>query len=548
MKEFSFHTRELTKHYLKSQHFDLIVVGGGVNGAGVAREAAYRGMRVALVEASDFASGTSSKSSKMIHGGIRYLENLEFKLVFEALNERAKLFEMAPHLVHPLRFMIPLFKDSRVGMFKMGLGMWLYDALSLFQTPEMHERLNSTQTLQKMPALRADDLVGSYIYSDAYMDDDRLVIETLRSAHESGARIMSYVKALHPMHNAEGQVAGLKVQDIVGNEEFIIQGDHIISCVGAWTDEVAPHLVQSWKSKLRPTKGVHITLPKDRLPLSSAVVMGAEKGNRIVFGIPRHEMIIIGTTDTDYKGSPSEVNATPEDIAYLLKITESYFPGAQLKVEDIIASYAGVRPLVDDGSATEGKTSREHSILQDESGVTFVAGGKYTTYRLICEQAVEKALKFFSHEDRVRFSKIETTDKPLNPLTGYDADLQAKALVDSQAKSHRRSVEEISMLTSRHSLEAFSILERYPQSYSYWQLEAAHSIDKAMCFHLTDFFTRRTPLFLADKNHGLQYLESVTEIFAEKLGWNGERVQAEKEHYAQFIVDDLKWSQSFKNA
>lgn len=544
MREFSFHSRLDIKNSLLTQHFDLIIVGGGINGAGIARDAAYRGMKVALVEARDFASGTSSKSSKMIHGGIRYLENLEFKLVFEALNERTKLFEMAPHLVHPLRFMIPLFKDSRVGMNKMGLGMWLYDALSLFQAPEMHERLNAKQTMQRMPDLKHQDLVGSYIYSDAYMDDDRLVIETLRSAFEAGAQILSYTQALHPMHNEQGKVAGLKVKDETTQEEFVIRGSHIMSCVGAWTDLVAPHLVQDWKKKLRPTKGVHITLPKDRLPLTSAVVMGAEKGDRIVFGIPRHEMIIIGTTDTDFTESPENVTATPEDIAYLLKITEQYFPGAKLKVEDIIASYAGVRPLVDDGASSEGKTSREHSIMQDDAGVTFVAGGKYTTYRLICEQAVDKALKYFSHEDRVKFRK-SNTDKPLNEYTGYDAELQAKALVDSFADKYKRPFEEVDQLAERHSLEAKAILETYPTSYSYWQLEAAHAIDKAMCFNLVDFFTRRTPLFLADKNHGLQYLEEITDIFAEKLFWNADQIKLQKEAYAQFILDELEWFKSF---
>lgn len=545
MKPFNFSSRELIRENLQSTEFDLIIIGGGINGAGVARDAAYRGMKVALVEARDFASGTSSKSSKMIHGGIRYLENMEFKLVFEALNERTKLFEMAPHLVHPLRFMIPLFTESRVGMNKMGLGMWLYDALSLFQAPQMHERLNAKETAKRMPDLKNNGLVGSFIYSDAYMDDDRLVIETLRSANESGAQILNYTHALHPMHNDQGQVAGLKARDALTGEEYLIRGRHIVSCVGAWTDEVAPQLVQDWKKKLRPTKGVHITLPKDRLPLTSAVVMGAEKGNRIVFGIPRHEMIIIGTTDTDYKESPTAVTATVEDIKYLLQITEQYFPGANLKVEDIIASYAGVRPLVEDGSSTEGKTSREHSIMQDDSGVTFVAGGKYTTYRLICEQTVDMVLKCFAHEDQIRFRKLEPTDKPLNRFSGYDANLQAKALVDSWAKQFKRPLREIDLLTDRHSLEAEQILNNYPTEYTYWQLEAAHAIDHTMCFNLVDFFTRRTPLFLADKNHGLEFLDEIAQVFAEKLAWSVDETSAQKDGYAQFIVHELDWVKNF---
>lgn len=380
---------------MKNREFDVVVIGGGINGAGVARDASARGMRVALVEVRDFASGTSSKSSKLIHGGIRYLENMEFKLVFEALNERTKLFEMAPHLVHPLRFMIPLYEESRVGMFKMGLGMWLYDALSLFQTPEMHERCDDKETLARMPSLRAHHLVGSYIYSDAYMDDDRLVLETLRAANENGALCANYVSASGAVFSKDGSISAISCEDQVSGEKFEIKAKHVISSVGPWTDQLGESLFKDWKKILRPTKGVHLTLRKDRLPLSSAVVMGAEKGNRIVFGIPRHEMIIIGTTDTDFKESPENVTATAEDIQYLLDITEQYFPGAKVTAKDIIASYAGVRPLVNDGSQTEGKTSREHTILSDPRGVTFVAGGKYTTYRLMCEQTVDKALESF---------------------------------------------------------------------------------------------------------------------------------------------------------
>ncbi|MBO9668393.1 MAG: glycerol-3-phosphate dehydrogenase/oxidase, partial [Bdellovibrio sp.] len=416
MKNFSFVNRIQNISKLKNQEFDLVIIGGGINGAGVARDASARGMRVALVETNDFASGTSSKSSKLIHGGIRYLENLDFKLVFEALNERTKLFEMAPHLVHPLRFMIPLYQESRVGMNKMGLGMWLYDALALFQAPEMHERLNAAESLERMPALRSEHLLGSYVYSDAYMDDDRLVLETLRSANEMGAVCVNYVKATGAQFGEDGKVNAITCEDQFSKEKFTVHAKHVISSVGPWTDQVGQNLLKDWKKILRPTKGIHLTLPKHRLPLSSAVVMGAEKENRIVFGIPRHEMIIIGTTDTDYKESPENVGVTPDDVKYLLEITDHYFPGAKLTAHDIIASYAGVRPLVNDGSSSEGKTSREHTIISDPRGVTFVAGGKYTTYRLMCQQTVSKALEHFDLEDRVRFAKKDTS-VPLNTYT-----------------------------------------------------------------------------------------------------------------------------------
>ena len=208
---------------MSNQTFDLLIIGGGINGAGVARDAALRGLSVALVEASDFASGTSSRSSKLIHGGIRYLENFEFKLVFEALSERKRLFAIAPHLVHPLRFMIPLYRGGRVGMFKMGLGMWLYDALSLFRAPQMHERLSAKESLQRMPSLQSKDLLGAYVYSDAYMDDDRLVYETLRSAADSGAIAANYVKALGTQLGSDQKISGVLCRDEKTQRDFVIK-------------------------------------------------------------------------------------------------------------------------------------------------------------------------------------------------------------------------------------------------------------------------------------------------------------------------------------
>lgn len=540
MKKFSFETRKKNLQRLKNEKFDLLIIGGGITGAGAARDASARGLKVALIEASDYASGTSSRSSKLIHGGIRYLENMEFGLVFEALNERTKLFEMAPHLVHPLRFMIPLYSNSRVGMFKMGLGMWLYDALSLFQAPEMHERLNSKATVERMSAIQSKDLEGSFIYSDAYMDDDRLVHETMRSANENGAVCVNYVKAIGANQNQDGKVVSVRCHDLHQDSEFVIHAQHVISCVGPWTDELGEALFDKWKKILRPTKGIHLTLPKNRLPLQSAVVMAAEKSSRIVFGIPRHEMIIIGTTDTDFKDSPEKVSATPEDVEYLLKIVSDYFPGANLTKDDIIASYAGVRPLVHDGSESEGKTSREHVIFTDPSGVTFVAGGKYTTYRLMAEQVIDEALHSFSLEDRVRYNKADTT-QPLSPFTSPDAYLQAQAYAPIWAKDFERSLAEVQHLVERYGMEAEEILIENLKQATYWQLEAWQAIHHTMCLHLVDFYTRRVPLFLATPDHGVSVLEEVAQIFKKELSWSDAKVKSEVDAVRAYIAKELDW-------
>jgi len=544
MKTFSFTDRKENIKRMKSEKFDLVIIGGGINGAGVARDAAARGMSVALVEANDFASGTSSRSSKLIHGGIRYLENMEFKLVFEALNERTRLFEMAPHLVHPLRFMIPLYKDSRVGMFKMGLGMWLYDALSLFQAPEIHERLTAAESVARMPSIQGKDLVGSFVYSDAYMDDDRLVHETLRAANEEGALAANYVKATGAIFNKDGIISGIHCEDQLGAEKFSIQARHVISTVGPWSDQLGSSLFNDWKKILRPTKGVHLTFSKHRLPLESAVVMAAEKSDRIVFGIPRHDMVIVGTTDTDFKDSPENVTTTHEDVEYLLKVIDQYFPGAKITAHDIIASYAGVRPLVHDGSSTEGKTSREHTIINDPRGVTFVAGGKYTTYRLMAEQIVDSALHSFTLEDRIQFKKADTA-KPLSQFTSTDAYQQALSQTHAWAQRFSRPLDEVTHLAERYGMEALKIMESSPKTATYWQLEAAQAIDNTMCFHLADFYTRRVPLFLADRNHGVHEMDEVGEVFKQKLNWSEEHLRAEKHRLTEYMAKEVAWKKSF---
>lgn len=540
MKSFSFRTRNQNIEKLKSQHFDLVIIGGGINGAGIARDASMRGLKVALVEQSDFASGTSSRSSKLIHGGIRYLENKEFKLVFEALSERTKLFEMAPHLVHPLRFMIPIYKSSRVGMGLMSLGMWLYDALSLFQAPELHEKLNSQQTKDRVNVLNTNELLGSFLYSDAYMDDDRLVVETMRSASEEGACIASYVKAGKLKLAPNGRVQSIYCEDLMSLEQIEIKCQHIVSCVGAWTDMLGGTFFDNWSSRLRPTKGVHLTFAKNRIPLKCAVVMGAEKSDRIVFAIPRHEMVIIGTTDTDYKEDPSQVSVKLEDVEYLLQVANNYFPGLNLCEADIISNYAGVRPLVKDEASSEGKTSREHEIYNDERGVTFVAGGKYTTYRLIAEQSVNKALEFFSFDQKIHLKKANS-QQPLFEEVSLENINKAKNCVQKWSEMYALSLNDVEKLVDRYGFEAENILKKNVNQWGYWQLEAMQAIENGMCFNLTDFYKRRVPLFLSEKDQGLSHLESILEVFINKLGWSFEEAEQQVKNLKIDFEKEMSW-------
>ncbi len=512
MKTFSYADRKNFIEKMQKQNFDMLVVGGGINGAGVARDASHRGMKVALIEASDFSSGTSSRSSKLVHGGIRYLENFEFGLVFEALSERAKLFDMAPHLVHPLRFVLPVYKDSRVGMFKMGLGMLLYDILSMFEAPELFEKLSAKQTIERLPLLDSQNLKGSYVYSDGYMDDDRLVIETLRDANEHGALAANYIKAIGGQWEG-GKLTAINCQDELSGETFSIRAKHFVGSLGPWTDMFGKSVLKTWKPILRPTKGIHLTVPLDRVAMKQAVVMFSNDQKRIVFGIPRHDMMIFGTTDTDFKEDPANVYSTKDDVEYLLQIIQEHFPNAKLNANDVIGSYAGVRPLVSDGSSSESKTSREHVIIKDKQNITLVAGGKYTTYRLMAKDVVEAALQSYTAEDRIQF-KSTNTACPLNPKASKEQLDLARRSVGYWHQNTNLPIEELQVLADRHGMEAEDLLRMHDSSIkSIWQLEAKHALKNTMCMNLRDFYLRRSPLFLAKQDHGLGLLPLIHQEF-----------------------------------
>lgn len=537
---FSYIEQQKTLESLKDKTYDLLVIGGGINGVGVARDAALRGMSVLCVEKDDLASGTSSRSSKLVHGGLRYLENLEFGLVFEALNERTKLLKMAPHLVHPLRFILPLYEGDRVSPFKMKMGMVLYDMLSLFKAPKSHEYLSSEDTLGRVKQLKSAQLKGSFIYSDAYMDDDRLVIETARHAHSCGADFLSFIEAQEVNFESLGKgVKTIQIKEIESQEAHTVKARHIVSTVGAWTDQVAPQLLPEWKAQMRPTKGIHLTLSRLDFPIEDAVVMAADQQKRIIFAIPRHEMVIVGTTDTDFTGDPAKVCVEKEDVDYLLDVIKEYFPKSKVTKDTLTATYAGVRPLVDDGSGSESKVSREHIIISDPRGVTFLIGGKYTTFRVMAEQTMKRVLTHFSKEERKLYKKANTA-VPINPKVTPSSFKEAlsriREIEDKTGLTHLQC----KMLVERHGLEAWDIIEYGPYKYI-WEYEAAHAIRNTYCHRLLDFYVRRVPLFLSKKDHGFKFLNRIGKVFQQYYAWDQERLDQEKKLLFEYYNRESKW-------
>ena len=538
MKSFSAVDRTVHIQRLQTERFDLVIVGGGINGAGIARDACLRGMKVALIEAHDFAFGSSSRSSKLIHGGIRYLENLEFHLVFEALSERQKLLNIAPHLVHPLKFLIPVYQGSRVSPWKMSLGMWLYDALSLFDGPEGHDRLQPGEIAELVSSLKLENLRAAFTYYDAFMDDDRLVLETLRSANESGLCAANYVKATGCGMDTHGVVQAVVARDMKSGQEFMIRGDHYVSTVGPWADDLGSAFFKDWQRKLRPTKGIHLTFSRQRFPLDCAVVMGAE--TRIVFAIPRHEMVIVGTTDTDFSGDLDHVYAKKDEVDYLLGVIRNYFPGLKISLDDVLSSYAGVRPLVDDGAAVAGKTSREHTIFTDHHGVTYVVGGKYTTYRKIAEDSLSEILKHFPIEQRVQWSRC-LTNQLLNPKVSPEILQEVERHTAEIAFASGLPRAAAQRLFERHGLEALEMVQSFGRLKTSLEYEAAHAILMTMCLSLRDFFFRRVPLFLSSPDHGLESLDTIVPIFRSFHNWSELETSDQIEELQTQIRAELGW-------
>ena len=369
---------------LAEGQYDCLIVGGGINGAAIANIAALNGLKVALLEKNDFASGTSSKSTKLVHGGIRYLENFDFELVREALRERSIQLKSAPHLVQPIPFIIPVYKNDKRPLWMMKVGVFLYDFLSGKHSIGQHQHLTAEQVLQLEPNICSRNLVGGVMYYDAQMNDARLVLENILMADKNGAHVANYVEVTELLKE-NGKIVGVKARDVLTGQEFRVRATKTICTVGPWTNEFLKLDHHQTKKKIRTTKGIHIVY-KGQLT-SHALLITSRQDNRIFFVIPWMGNSLIGTTDTNYTKSPDCVEATSEDIEYLLQEARRVFPKIEFKLRNIITTFAGLRPLIRKGGSPS-KVSRKHLVYETHSGLVCVLGGKYTTYRKIAEDAV----------------------------------------------------------------------------------------------------------------------------------------------------------------
>lgn len=551
--EFSFRTREKAIQRFREDVFDLLIVGGGITGAAVARDAASRGLRVALVEKRDFAYGTSSRSSKLIHGGLRYLENFELGLVFEALSERALLLKTAPHLVKPLPFYWPVYEGDANGRWTLSAGLWLYDLLALLRAPGFHRGLSKDGLLEDIPFLKKEGLKGGFRYFDASMSDDVLVVETVRAASEEGAAVANYVEAVEPLWKEE-QIVGFKVRDLEssnGHSELNLRAHKTVICAGPWTDQVGMTLQSQWKRWLTPSKGIHLIFDLKRIPIPGALVMSNQQDGRISFVIPRPDygsgVVIVGTTDGPTDQDPDRAEVQQDEVQYLLDRLQSYFPDLHLTRDDVISAYVGVRPLMgrelsdsdpaleDENAPVLQKVSREHHMDVGPGGTVIVAGGKYTTHRKMAEEIVNFTLKSWKKDEK-KYPEFHcpsvrrpNTKKPVNPFT------TPEALQFFREEAVRRNIEVPEELVARFGSEALSIFDRAdknnenPAGFPMLDAQLAYAIQSEMVVHLEDFYLRRIPLYASRKDHGLPWGESLSKIWAKERHLSETEAQAELE-------------------
>jgi glycerol-3-phosphate dehydrogenase len=528
---------------LADERFDVLVIGGGITGAGAALDAASRGLRVALVEARDLAAGTSSRSSKLIHGGLRYLEQLDFKLVYEALRERDLLVSrLAPHLVRPVPFLFPLYRKV-VERPYVGAGLALYDAMEGTHRPVPHHRhLSARGALKRAPALSPERLAGAMLYYDAQVDDARYTLAVARTAAAHGAVVATWVSAVGVVRGGDGtRVTGARVRDEETGHEVTVTADSVVVCAGVWTDQVHELAGVRAGYKVRMSKGVHIVVPREAVEASTGMIVRTEKS--VLFFIPWGKRWIVGTTDTDWTGDRDEPAATEEDIDYILAAANRVL-ARPLTRADVIAVYAGLRPLVAVAakeSKPTTKLSREHVVDVPVPGLASIAGGKFTTYRLMARDVVDAAVADFGSDRSVPAS---VTDQV--PLLGADGLAAVRASAGRLAEDYRVSRETVEHLLGRYGTLAAEVLDLVRSDpelgrplapgHRYLRAEVVYAVTHEGALHVDDVLRRRTRLFIEAADSGAAAADDVSLIMGRLLGWSRRRRAAETRRYLDLVA------------
>lgn len=493
----------------------------------------------------------------MIHGGLRYLEHGELGLVFESVSERLVQSRVAPHLVRPLPFLIPIYEGARPGFEMMNIGLWIYDSLALFRAPGLHKAIRGAhRALALEPLLAADGLRGVLEYFDCTTDDARLVLENALDAIALGATCHTYTEVVQFERNADGRITGVVVRDRLTRRQWTVETRAVVLAAGPWTDELLGHLNASLdRPMLRRTKGVHIVLPHERLPLTRAITLISPVDGRVMFALPWRERTILGTTDTDFDGSADEVAADADDVKYLCDSGNGYFPNAHLVPDDVITTWAGLRPLIAAASdVDESSVSREHEVVTTNDGLVIIAGGKLTTYRRMARETVDKAvevLRALGNTSDVQ--KASTKHRPLPGAAGIEStNLEGVAAIGRELMSrYGLDVDTATHLCSvygsrAHDLGAAiaadrTLATRLDPELPYVWAEIDFAVRRDLARTVEDVLARRVPLLLVARDQGLGICGRVADHLAAAYGWNDATKSAMIDTYRAEVALSQRW-------
>lgn len=528
--------REVAWRHLREEVFDVLVIGGGINGAGVARDAALRGMSVAVIERGDFASGTSSRSSKLIHGGVRYLEYGEIGLVLESCRERELLrSKLAPHLVRAQPFVFPIYDDDDMPVWQLRAGLTLYDTLAGLRNVHVHRSLSRDQLLRDEPALAADGLMGGALYYDCWTDDARLTVETMVAARDCGATVLNYSEVVELEKDSAGRLAGARIRDCISGRTTRARARCFINVTGPWIDRVRKLDDAGAPPRLRLTKGVHAVFDRSKIGNRDAIVIRGAGDHRVMFAIPWQDKTLVGTTDTYFEGDPAKVAADADDIEYILATVNTCFPDAGVTATDIVSTYAGLRPLVaPEDDMSESAISREDQIFESPSGLISLGGGKLTTHRHVAERLTTVVGKRIGRQaGRCRTAQVA--------LPGA-AGIAPGGVLSEPPESFEEHLRwrygargpEVAALSRDDEALRQPIVSDLPDLAA----EVAYAVEHEMALTLRDVLERRLHIHLRSRERTSDVARRVADLMAGRLGWDDKRRSEEVERYMRAVGGD----------
>jgi len=541
MSIFSSSNRADIFNTLENEQLDVLVIGGGITGAGISLDAVTRGMKTGLVEMQDFAAGTSSRSTKLVHGGLRYLKQLEIKSVSQVGKERAIVYENGPHVTTPERMMLPFYRGGTLGPFTTNIGLRLYDFLAGVKKSERRKMLSAEEALKREPLVKQDNLLGAGLYVEYKTDDARLTIEVMKKAVEKGVDAINYAKVVDLMYDKANKVCGVIAEDQITGGKHEIKAKKVINAGGPWVDELREIDGSKQEKSLHLTKGVHLVFSKNDFPLNQAVYFDTPDG-RMIFAIPRGDKTYVGTTDTTYHGDVAHPKLTEADRDYLLKAIHFIFPSLHITKEHIESSWAGLRPLIaSDDASNPGEISRKDEIFVSDSGLISMAGGKLTGYRKMAEEAVDTVAKQFKEEEGVLYSKSETLHLPISGgevggSKGFEVFKQQKTKEGTAIGLEEKEAQQLIQTYGANVDTIFSMYEDNKQEAQKENIdpivfaELKYALEYELAYKPVDFFIRRTGALFFNIDWVNKHKDNVIPYMAKVLNWSKEQ---QKEYTAQ---------------